>query len=241
MPIDTETLSGKSLGDILRNDVASDPSRFCNTVLVERLPFSLTYTANLQRRDRAVLFYDNLVVAAEYFCAFIEEGIRRQEVTCLTGLEPARYHALFEQIGIKVAELENCGYLRNLTTDDSHKELEQFERSLTSVDSDDPLRTGLEDGPAGIRLIHIQNPRGQQKTSLEELSEVEHRTHGLFSFPNTSICCYDTKLVLEDAPPSFFKEALKTHDHCVFQGIAMPTSKLLSSLTNQIYPKIRSA
>ena len=236
----TNPIPGKELPNILPGRDPAETRIVSKAAFVERLPFTLTYAANLEPRDRAILFYDNLVVAAEYFCAFIEEGIRRQEATYFTGLEPRRYQKLFEQVGIRVAELENCGYLRNLTTDIS-TELHQFNGSVFDRKSDDPLLTDLEANPRGVRFVHIQGRRGPQNTSAQELMEKERKAHKLSSFPTTSICCYDAKLVLEDAPSECFKELLKTHDHCVFQGIAMQTSRLLSLQTDTVYPKLRSA
>jgi hypothetical protein len=210
---------------------------FSRGAFVERLPLTLTYAANLAPQDTAVLFYDNLVVAAEYFCAFIEEGIRRHEATWLTGLEPLRYHRLFEQVGIRVEELENCGYLRNLSTDSLLDTTEQI--SPNGAGGDDPLSTGLEDEPIGIRFVHIQSPLGQQKSSLEDLMETERRVHRLSSFPTTSICCYDARLVL-DMRSDFFNDLLEAHDHCLFQGLAMPTSKLLDLRRSPVYPRVKS-
>ena len=241
MPINRQSQPEKPLSDILRGEQTSDCMMLCKAAFVERLPFALTYAANLEPRDRAVLFYDNLVVAAEYFCAFIEEGIRRREVTCFTGLEPTRYRRLFEQVGIKVAELENCGYLRNLSTGDFYNEMKQSKGNGSGRNRDDALRTGLHDNVTRIRFVHIQKPRGQQNGSLQDLMENERRAHKLSSFPTTSICCYDVELVLDDAPSEFFRELLRAHDHCFFQGIAMPTSRLLALKPNAVYPKLRSA
>jgi hypothetical protein len=75
---------------------------------------------------------------------------------------------------------------------------------------------------------------------LQDLAENEQRAHKLSSLPTTSICCYDAKLVLEDAPSEFFQELLKAHDHCLFQGIAMATSRLLAVQKNAVYPRLRS-
>jgi len=239
MPNNTQTQPEKPHHEFSFTD-ASNRTMTCRAAFVEKLPMVLTYTANLEPPDRAVLFYDNLVAAAEYFCAFIEEGIRRREVTCFTGLEPTRYRSLFEQVGIRVAELENCGYLRNLSTYDFCQEIKQPNDDAPGRDSNDPLRIGLDDNPREPRLIRIHNARDQQNNSLQDMMEEERRVHKLSSYQTTSICCYDAKLVIEDAPPEFFTELLKAHDHCLFQGIAMPTSKLLALRTNEVYPRVRS-
>ena len=240
MPTNPQTRAEKPHADIFPEDETLHVP-MCEGAFIERLPFALTYAARLEPQDRAVLFYDNLVVAAEYFCAFIEEGIRQRQATCFTGLEPTRYRRLFEQVGIRTAELENCGYLRNLSTETLYTEAERINRDGTDSNSDDPLRTGLDDKPKGIRFVHIQKPPSQQTSSLQELLEDERKAHRLYSVPTTSICCYDAKFVFEDAPSEFFKELLKAHDHCLFQGIAMPTSRLLGLQRNAVYPRLRTA
>ena len=240
MPIRPRFEPEKTVSDILIANERSDSTMFSKGAFVERLPLALTYAANLEPQDSAVLFYDNLVVAAEYFCAFIEEGIRRHEVICFTGLETIRYRRLFEQVGINVAELENCGYLRNLSTDDILHEIEHINEQESGRDGDNPFRRGLDDEPSGIRFVHIQNPRALDENSIEKLMDTERRTHRLSSFPTTSICCYEARLVL-DMPSDFFKDLLEAHDHCLFQGIAMPTSKLLNLREDSVYPRLNSA
>jgi hypothetical protein len=205
---------------------------------VERLPFALHYVTNLQPRDHAVLFYDNLVAAAEYFCAFIEEGIRRQEVTCITGLEPRKYRALFEQVGIRVEELENGGYLRHLSASEFYDGPEQPIWNHSGGHIDAPLRCDLF--PGRNRFIHIHGPRCQRDDMSQEIMENERRYHRSDALPMISICCYDAKLVLEDAPTDVFTELLKGHNHCFFQGIAMQTSMLIGGQRDTVYPKVRS-
>jgi len=240
MAANPEPFPERAHSELPSNEPLSYFPMLCEAAFVERLPFALTYTANLEPNDHAVLFYDNLVVAAEYLCAFIEEGIRRQEVTCFTGLEPTRYRTLFEQVGIRVAELETCGYLRNLSTDDFYHEMEQLNDNAPERNCDKLLRVGPDVSPGGIRFIHVQESRSKENNLVKALMERERRTHKLASFPTTSICCYDAKPVLEEASSDCFKELLKAHNHCFFQGIAMPTSRLLGLQTNAVYPKIRS-
>ena len=68
---------------------------------VEPLPYSLSYASNLKRGDHIVLFYDNLVVAAEYLCAFIDAAIKRNQPTCFVGLSRRQYETVFEQVGMR--------------------------------------------------------------------------------------------------------------------------------------------
>ena len=234
----------RALTDSICASDARGSTRLCSNAIIERLPYALAYAANLEPQDHAVLFYDNLVAAGEYFCAFIEEGIKRRELTCLTGLEPTLYRALFEQLGISVAELENCGYLRNFSTDNFYYEIERLYGTGSRGNSEDLLRTDMDCFPTGlpgIRLVHIQRPTNGQNTSLQDLMETERRVHSLSSFPVTSICCYDAKTVLDEVPANFFTQLLNTHDHCFFQGIALQTSRLLDIQRSAVYPKLKSA
>ena len=236
MPISSHTLTGLTC-----NHDAPNSSSPCRAAIIERLPYALTYAANLGPRDCAVLFYDNLVAAAEYFCAFIEEGIKRREVTCLTGLQPTLYRTLFEQLGIRVAEFENCGYLRNLSTNDFFDEIERSNSNEYRANTEDALRTDLECCKTGIRFLHIHNTAGGLSNSLQDLMGTERRIHNLSSFPAASICCYDAKMVFDEASPNFFTELLKSHNHCFFQGAALPTSRLLDLQRSTVYPKLKSA
>jgi hypothetical protein len=215
------------------------PRSPCRTTVVENLPYALNYAANLAPQDHAVLFYDNLVAATEYFCAFLEEGIRRQEVTCFTGLESKRCSALFEQVGISVAELENCGYLRNLSTDDLYSTTEQSAWN-DSGNANDTNSTGLNHDSPRARFIHIHGSLTQQNSTPHEIMENERKVHRFCSLLTTSICCYDAKRVVANSPAELLIELLKLHNHCFFQGIAMQTSKLIDPQRNAIYPKLRS-
>jgi len=214
----------------------SNPMMLCRSAFVERLPYALSYAANLEPGNHAVLFYDSLVVAAEYFCAFIEEGMKREEPTYFTGLEPTRYRKLFEQVGIRVEQLENCGYLRNLSTQDF--QTLQFDQDRPPRNIDNPFQTSIDEDPHGVRFVHIHNTHQLRNSTLQELIEEERRTHKRNTYSTTSLCCYDSRTTLENTPYDFLKQLLKEHDHCLFQGVAMPTSRLLSLLTNAVYPKL---
>ncbi len=100
-----------------RIDQDSEPQKE-RVTFVERLPQALSYAANLDRGDHAILIYDNLVVAAEYFSAYIEEGINRQESTCFVAPSRLRYEQLLDHAGVEVASLENNGYLRYFAIQD---------------------------------------------------------------------------------------------------------------------------
>ena len=234
MPVNAHPSFEKSLTDISCQHDAPESKSYCRAAIVDRLPFALSYVASLEPQDRAILFYDNLVVAAEYFCSFIEEGMRRKEVTCLTGLEPTRYQKLFEQVGIKVAELENGGYLRNLSDQDFYREIARgiWPGERAEVLAPETMRQG-----GAIRFIHIHEVDSKQHDSFQNLIVAERGLHALSTFPATSICCYDARFVLEDSPSDFFRELLKAHDHCLFQGIAMTTGRLLGVQRDVVYPR----
>jgi hypothetical protein len=218
-------------------DQSTSQKPLCEAAFVQRLPYALSYTANLEATDHAVLFYDNLVVAAEYFCAYIEEGINHREVTCITGLEPSRYRRLFEQLGIRVAELENGGYLRNLSDQEFFSEAKWAKEIWSEKGGDALSRNRLDWARGGIRFIHIHESGVKQHDSLQNLMLADGRLHALYAFPAPSICCYDAKVVLEDEPPDFFNGLLRAHNHCMFQGFAMPTSRLLNAQRALIAPR----
>lgn len=208
---------------------------------VERLPLALSYAATLDGGDHAILFYDNLVVAAEYFCAYIEEGIKRQEATCFIGLPRGCYERLFQQVGVKVAQLENCGYLRHFSTQDFYMERERPDKKKARCNIESLLRTNMESDCSGIRFIRIQEPHMEENGSFQDLIELERWLNTLSSHPMSTICAYEARMVLfDEAPSSLFTELLKAHGHCLFQGIAMPTSTLLETQLDPVYPKLRS-
>jgi hypothetical protein len=240
MTVDPQPLPGKFLADIEREQESPiRPTSLSKTALIERMPLSLSYAANLEPCDRAVLFYDSLVAAAEYFCAYMEEGIRRHETTCFTGLSAACYRSLFEQVGISVAEMENCGYLRNLSTADFYR-IERWNKNGIRRNSELHLRREPHRNSNGIRFVHVHGQSGNGGKFIESLLETERGVHVLSSFPATSICCYDAKLVLEDVPSDFFGHLLQSHNHCFFQGVALPTSRLLDAHRGVVYPNVRS-
>jgi len=236
MAIDSRPLSERGLIDLESDRDSLFATNHSKAALIERLPFALSYAANLEPHDRAVLFCDGLVAAAEYFCAYIEEGIRRRETTFITGLSPERYRSLFEQVGIRVAELENCGYLLNLSTADFCK-MERLNKNGIGRNSEIHVHREPHHSINGIRFIHVQGEPGR---SIEDLREAERGVHVLSASPATSICCYDVKTVLEEAPSDCFARLLRSHNHCFFQGLAMPTCRLLDLHGNAVYPNLRS-
>jgi len=227
-----ENLLPKLSNELTARSSNSNP----DVAFVQHLPFALSYVASLEVKDRAVLFYDNLVVAAEYFCAYIEEGIKRRQVTCLTGLESAKYRGLFAQLGINVAELENAGYLRNLTDEDFLREAKWAKEIWCRKNRDVVARGRSKWEWEGVRFIHLHEFDPKQHDSLDNLMLAEVRLHALYGFPATAICCYDAKIIMEE-PSDFFNGLLRAHDHCLFQGIAMPTSRILTAQTATIAPK----
>jgi hypothetical protein len=195
------------------------------TAVVDRLPHGLAYVANLEHGDHAALFYDNLVVAAEYFCAYVEEGICRNETTCFIGSSRALYETLFEQVGIKAASLENCGYLTYRPLQDFHLESEQSGSSKLLRSIQDCLSTSLKAGSSGMRFVILTGSLSGHLSGLD-LLEFERSIGTCSPYPLSILCCYDARRVLE-AESKLFTELVKAHGHCVFQGMAMPTSTLV--------------
>jgi len=224
-----------------RDDPSSgSPTAGTEVAFVQRLPQALSYAANLDRGDHAVLFYDNLVVAAEYFCAYIDEGIKRQEATCFIGLPHVRYEKLFEQVGVKVAQLENCGYLSHFSIQDFCMEKERLNENMAFLNIKNLLRDSNEPGCKGIRIIHIQELPMEHNASFQDVMEFEQWLKTLYNYPVSAICAYDAKTVLDDAPPHLFTDLLMVHGHCFFQGVAMATDMLLGTQMGASSAKLRS-
>jgi hypothetical protein len=180
------------------------------------------------------------VVAAEYFCAYIDEGIKRQEATCFIGLPHVRYEKLFEQVGVKVAQLENCGYLCHFSIQDFYMEKERLNENIAFLNIENLLRDSNESGCKGIRIIHIQELPMEHNASLQDVMEFEQWLKTLYNYPVSAICAYDAKMVLDDAPPHLFTDLLRVHGHCFFQGIAMATDTLLGTQMGPSSAKLRS-
>jgi hypothetical protein len=207
---------------------------------VERLPQALSYAANLRRGDHAILFYDNLVVAAEYFCAYICEGINRAETTCFIGLPREHYQRLFEQVGVRVVQLENCGYLSHFSIQDFYLENQRLNKNKALLNIEKLLRNSKESDGKAIRLIHIQKSLMEGDGPFRDLIEFEHWLKTLSPYPVSMICAYDAKMLVDDAPAKLFTDLLRAHGHCLFQGIAMPTSALLRTPNRQLPERIVS-
>ena len=218
-----------------RPDRESTPTRE-HVAFVERLPQALSYAANLGRGDHAILIYDNLVVAAEYFSAYIEEGVNRQESTCFVGPSRERYEQLLDQAGIQVASLESNGYLRYLALQDFCMEGARLSRKTTVRNIEELVATSKQKECRGMRFILLKRSveQGDKPSSIE----FERWLNTLSSNPVSMLCCYEARDTLHESRPDLFMELLKTHAHCLFQGIAMPTSMLVGIRLNPLYPRI---
>ena len=200
-----------------------------HAAFVQRLPQALSYVAELESGAHAILFYDNLAAAAEYLCAFIEEGTRRQQATIFVGLSKERYETLFDQVGINVAILENSGYLRHITMQETpKKEQLQLERK-TQMNFESLLRRDLESDCQLIRFI-LLNEHPLADTSFRDLMQFERWLSTVT--PATVLCCYEARQVLDETFYDLFTELLKAHGHCLFQGIAMPTNTITGTKFN---------
>jgi len=205
-----------------------------DAAFIERLPQALSYAANLDVGDHAILFYDNLVVAAEYFSAYIEEGINRHETTCITGLPRDRYEKLFSQLGIKVATLENCGYLRHIEIHGMREDHKPFQNKVRQA-VESLLRANLERKYQEKRLI-ILSDWPTDNVSAQELIEFE-KWLSTSPYPASVICGYGATEAANEANSNMFARLLKNHRHCIFQGIGMPTRILLGDHLSA-YPKL---
>jgi hypothetical protein len=186
----------------------------------------------LESGAHAILFYDNLAAAAEYLCAFIEEGTRRKQATVILGLSTERYETLFDQVGIRAATLENSGYLRHIPMEESpRKEQPHLERK-TETSLEALLRRDMETNCQVTRFI-LLNEHPLADISFRDLMQFERWLSTVT--PATVLCCYDARQVLDETFYDLFTELLKAHGHCLFQGIAMPTNTITGDRPNT-YP-----
>jgi hypothetical protein len=220
-----------------RTNLDSTPSKE-RVAFVDRLPQALSYTANLDRGDHAILVYDNLIVAAEYFSAYIEEGINRQESTCFVGPSRARYEQLLEQAGVEVGQLEDNGYLRYFAIQDFCLEGTRPSRKTALRKIDELIKTSREKECRGMRFILLSELAQESDTPFDSIVEFERWLNTLSSYPMSTLCCYEARDILQGPRPELFMELLKAHGHCLFQGIAMPTSMLAGIKISPIYPKL---
>jgi len=194
---------------------------------VEPLPYSLSYASNLKRGDHIVLFYDNLVVAAEYLCAYIEATIKRNQPTCFVGLSRRRYETVFEQVGIEVNELENGGYLKHISTKEFCLQNGSFseDKMLETIENLLTITSGL--GSKEVRFI-IMNSASGGRMAAPGIMECEKALGNLGQYPICVMCCYSSNMAIVNEPkPYFFSELLKSHNHCLFQGVGIPTADLV--------------
>lgn len=220
-----------------RIDLDAEPPKE-RVTFVDRLPQALSYAANLDRGDHAILFYDNLVVAAEYFSAYIEEGINRQESTCFVAPSRLRYEQLLDHAGVEVASLENNGYLRYFAIQDFSMEGSRPSKEMALPNIEKLVRTSKEKECRGIRFILLSESSEQGESSAQSVIEFERWLNTLSSYPMSTLCCYEARSTLNGPRPDLFMELLKAHRHCLFQGIAMPTSMLVGIKLDPLYPKI---
>ena len=205
---------------------------------VERLPQALSYAANLDRGDHAILIYDNLVVAAEYFTAYIEEGINRQESTCFVAPSRLRYEQLLDHAGLEVASLENNGYLRYFSFQDFCMEAARPSKEMALPNIEKLVKTSKEKECRGMRFILLSESAEPDGSSPQSVIEFERWLNSLSSYPMSTLCCYDARRTLNGSRADLFMELIKAHRHCLFQGIAMPTSMLVGIKLDPLYPKI---
>jgi hypothetical protein len=198
------------------------------TAFAESIPPSLSYAATLKRGDHVVLFYDNLVVAAEYFCAYIEGSVERDHPTCFVGLSRERYNTTFEQGGgIETRRLENTGYLKHMSVKDFCFKEGDFSQDRMQQSIDQFLTVGQESGSKAVSFIII-NSSTDGSITIPDVIQCERALAELQQYPMSVMCCYDSKTTIVNQPnPYLFPDLLKLHNHCLFQGVGIPTSDLL--------------
>ncbi len=197
-----------------------------SSAFVQQLPFALSYAQNLETGDHAVLFYDNLVVAGEYLSAYIEGAVKRHQPTCFVGLARRQYETLFDQVGIRTRELENCGYLKHLSIEDFCLKRGLFSNDKMLQSVEEFLGIMRQSKSKGARFIIVGSSL-KELMSAQSLVECEKSFGSLRQYPLSTICCYDSQPIVGQPKPGLFLELLKSHSHCLFQGIGMPINQLL--------------
>jgi len=194
---------------------------------VETLPQSIRYASALKKGDHMVLFYDNLVVAAEYLSAFIDAAIELHEPTCFVGLSHRQYETMFDQVGIRINELENGGYLKHIPTEDFLLQDGSFSKERMLENIEKLLTTTSESDSREFRFI-IMNPPSDGRMKVPEIMELERALEGLRQRPICVICCYPSeKTIIDEPKPYFLLELLRSHNHCLFQGVGISTIDLM--------------
>jgi hypothetical protein len=119
--------------------------------------------------------------------------------------------------------LETCGYLHHPSIKElTSKDGQQVEKKR-QVNLETLLRTNMESECQGTRFI-LLNEYPLHGTSFRGLMDFERWLNT--GTAATVLCCYDARQVFEETYYNLFTELLKAHGHCVFQGIAMPTSTI---------------
>jgi hypothetical protein len=199
---------------------------------VEAPPHSLGYVSAFERGDHTLLFYDNLVVAAEYISAFIDSAVEREEPTCFVGLSRTQYETILEQVGIKVNELENADYLKHMPISDFHHHDLTFSRDRMLESIEKFLTIARTSGSKGIRFI-IMTSSSDLRISVAEIIERERTLENLRQYPMCVMCCFPSRMAIVEEPKRyFFLELLKSHNHCLFQGVGIPTRDLIGKFAS---------
>ena len=178
-----------------------------------------------------MLFYDSLVAAADYFCAYIENGVTRNELTCFVGLSRLHYEKLLEQAGLKVAGLEELGYLQHVSTRDFVPEMERRNKCA--------LTQGPEPERKGTRFIITHDSLMEQSDSLQNMIDFEKSLHRFSAYPLSTMCSYDARILMDEAQSNLFRELVNPHGHCFFQGAVVSRNTLVGTPLGSAYPKIR--
>jgi hypothetical protein len=199
---------------------------------VESPPHSLSYVSAFERGDHIVLFYDNLVVAAEYISAFIDAAVEREQPTCFVGLSRTRYETILDQVGLRVNELENAEYLKHIPISDFYHHDLTFSRDRMLESIEKFLTIARTSGSKGVRFI-IMNSSSDLRMSVAEIIERERALENLRQYPMCVMCCFPSRMTIVEEPKRyFFLELLKSHNHCLFQGVGVPTRDLIGKFVS---------
>jgi len=224
--VKVQTLASTPMKDRDFGLVDSASISHANTAFAQQLPSGLSYIANLRDGDHAVLFYDSLVVAAEYLSAYIDQAVTRGQITYFVGLQREQYKTLFDQVGVKVTELENSGYLEHVPIEKFCLKGGVFSNDVLTYGVERSLESSRTSNSKGIRFI-IMGSDVQSLLSTNDLVDFESSLSRFGQQPMSILCCYDCKDTIIDAPnQNLFQILLKTHEHCLFQGVGLRANRL---------------
>jgi len=129
-------------------------------------------------------------------------------------------------------ELENVDYLKHMPFSDFHHHDLTFSRDRMLESIEKFLTVSRMSGSRGVRFI-IMNSSSDLRMSVAEIIERERALENLRQYPMCVMCCFPSRMaIVEEPKPYFFLELLKSHNHCLFQGVGVSTRDLIGKFAS---------